>query len=113
MQGTTDSEACFALILSLIEPELLAGGECVPVAVLRKAMLSAIATLRGFLADAGVVEGASTVLSVAGHEWHVVTASASNRLFHVQLCPDGRQFSAAAADCQLHCARIFLLHLLR
>ncbi|EOD27210.1 hypothetical protein EMIHUDRAFT_450204 [Emiliania huxleyi CCMP1516] len=55
VQGTTDSEACFALILSLIEPELLAGGECVPVAVLRKAMLSAIATLRGFLADAGVV----------------------------------------------------------
>jgi len=77
VQGTTDSEACFALILSLIEPELLAGGECVPVAVLRKAMLSAIATLRGFLADAGVVEGASTVLSGAGHEWHVVTASAS------------------------------------
>ncbi|EOD16491.1 hypothetical protein EMIHUDRAFT_245079 [Emiliania huxleyi CCMP1516] len=32
VQGTTDSEACFALILSLIEPELLAGGECVPVA---------------------------------------------------------------------------------
>ncbi|EOD27206.1 hypothetical protein EMIHUDRAFT_450203 [Emiliania huxleyi CCMP1516] len=60
VQGTTDSEACFALILSLIEPELLAGGECVPVAVLRKAMLSAIATLRGFLADAGVFNFALT-----------------------------------------------------
>ena len=51
MDGTTDSEACFALILTLIDPVSLAAGR-VPPSEMQAATLGAIALLREFLANA-------------------------------------------------------------
>jgi len=59
VKGTTDSEACFALILSLIHPKTLLSGR-VPPAEMQAATLGAIALLREYLTDAGVTTGYST-----------------------------------------------------
>ena len=60
IEGTTDSEACFALVLNEIDPELLASGEPIPPKMLRLALLNAIALIDSFLSSAGVVDGFST-----------------------------------------------------
>lgn len=59
-EGTTDSEACFALLLSLIDPAELAHGGPIEPRLLQDAMLGTIAALRQFLADADVTTGYST-----------------------------------------------------
>ena len=60
VEGTTDSEACFALVLSLIDAPLLASCRRVPAAAMRRAMLGAIALLRQFIVDENITEGFST-----------------------------------------------------
>ena len=67
LEGTTDSEACFALVLNFLEPALLrddhdrAAPARVPVAAMRAAMLGAIALLRKFLAEERVTDGFSSM----------------------------------------------------
>jgi len=59
VEGTTDSEACFGLVLSLIDPHKLKKGD-VPAEELQQAMLGAIALLRNFLTEANITDGYST-----------------------------------------------------
>uniref|UniRef100_A0A7S4B882 Glutamine amidotransferase type-2 domain-containing protein n=1 Tax=Chrysotila carterae TaxID=13221 RepID=A0A7S4B882_CHRCT len=59
VEGTTDSEACFALVLTLIDPAHLKQ-QFVPAEALRSAMLGAIALLRTFLHEAEITKGYST-----------------------------------------------------
>lgn len=60
IEGTTDSEACFALVLNEIDPALLTSGEPIPPKVLQSALLNAIALLASFITEANIVDGFST-----------------------------------------------------
>jgi len=60
IEGTTDSEACFALVLNEMDPELLAAGQPIEPKVMHSALLSAIALLSSYLSDAEVTCGFST-----------------------------------------------------
>lgn len=59
LEGTTDSEACFGLVLSLLDPEAIATNTLEPSA-LQNAMLGAIAMLREMLEQEGIETGYST-----------------------------------------------------
>ena len=60
MEGTTDSEACFALILTLLDPEAIAAGTLCA-AELQAATLGAIAIIRQLLHEEGITHGYSTL----------------------------------------------------
>ena len=59
LEGTTDSEACFGLVLSLLDPEAIAANTLEP-SELQNAMLGAIAMLREMLEQEGIETGYST-----------------------------------------------------
>ena len=59
VEGTTDSEACFALLLSLLDRDTLASGR-VPPAEMQSATLGTIALLRDFLESEQIDTGYST-----------------------------------------------------
>ena len=59
VSGTTDSEACFALLLSQIDPASIESGS-VSIDEMQEAVLTTIEMLREFLAEAGVTTGYST-----------------------------------------------------
>lgn len=56
VSGTTDSEGCFALLLSLIDPASIASGRVSP-CEMQKAMLGTIAMLTDYLEKEGVTTG--------------------------------------------------------
>lgn len=59
VSGTTDSEACFALLLSQIDPASIDSGR-VSASEMQTAMLGTIALLKEFIEQEGITEGFST-----------------------------------------------------